>query len=78
MRTKKRFYLVEVSCPKMRRRRGYKLRATRQGRAWFAALDEFFAEFPSAVERGLTVGGFVEIFTRWARLHKAAIAANAN
>lgn len=73
---KKRTWLVEVNCPQMRRRRGYKLRETRQGCAWRKALDEFFAEFPSALERGLTVGGFVDAFAHWARLHRAAVAAN--
>lgn len=74
----KQFYLVEVSCPEMRRRRSFKLRATRPGRAWFTALREFFEEFPGAVTRGLTVGGDTLIFSKWARIHRAAVAARAN
>lgn len=78
MKTRRRFYVVSITCPQLHKRRDYKILSLRPDRAWHTALDEFFAEFPSAVERGLSVGGFVESFARWARLHRAAIAANAN
>ena len=59
MKTKSRIYLTAVECPQIRKTKVYETGSRSRDQAMRKGESRFFAEFPQALKRGLTIGGFV-------------------
>lgn len=54
-------YKVKIVCFALGVAGRAEVRAKSKDRAWRLMLQEFFEKFPQALERGLSVGGSVEL-----------------
>lgn len=71
MKTKSHVYLTAIECPQLRKTKVYETRRRRRGEAMRKGELRFFGDFPQALERGLTIRGFVTTLRRARRLYAA-------
>lgn len=58
---KQQTYRVKLTCSALDVQRTGKFRARNGDRAWRLALNRFFARYPQALERRLSVGGSIAL-----------------
>jgi len=72
MKTKSRVYLTAIECAQLRKTRVYESRSRRREQAMRKSQSRFVAEFPQALNRNLTIGGFVTTLRSARRLYGRA------